>query len=291
MKILNIFLLIVLFANCTRTYEEKTDLSDKEIKQQQMINLLEKAAWEKNISLIMELLENGLDPNTILYNGYSLLFWSGKNSEDELVKYLINKGADVNYVTPDGGRIFDIGLSRLSDETIFFLMDHGVDLSLTEHTGENYFWYALLHRRVEVMRRMLDYDILVSGIINRKQLGVEFIYYWTEGIEEIIEGLTTKGYKIEETRGVLQQAIRAANYDAVKLLLEHGVSPVEEYYDALDLESINGTPLELAKKNLDLMYSNIKKSSNDITEESSQIINAEKIINLLEEKTRDENSK
>jgi len=276
--------------NCVKPPVEEPQVTEKPqvVDRSQNNKELQTAIKNEKYDKALELIDKGLSPNTFFENGDTPLIWAIENrsvfsmekfsrdQEIELGKFieaLIKKGADVNLLSLDGYAPLNMALSRHFDEIAILIIDQGVDWNFTDKNKFNYFESALFYKRINVLRYILKFDEAIKSTINRDALSIYFIYYWFDGVEEIIDVLMSHGFKLDTSKPLLQTALFDNNYGAVKWLLEHGITE----NDATD-------PLFASSTILDIAFSGrrgIRRTEN--TEESYEkgLKNSDKIINLV----------
>jgi ankyrin repeat protein len=237
---------------------------------------LQTAIQNSDYNKIVKLLDAGVNPNTILKAGDTLLTWAVKHKAQKLIEVLLKRGADVNMPSLSGYTPLNLAFPRLTDETILLIINQGVNWRYLDAKKYTYFENAMIHNRINVLRHMLRYEELVQSVINKDVLSMEFIYYWCDGMEDIIERLISCGYRLRTDYQLLHAAVFENKYNAVKWLLDYGFSPT-------DKKDSDETPLEAALSRQHGLRI-LEGTEEDLKE-------SERIIELLEERILQETKK
>jgi hypothetical protein len=270
------------------TYLKKGVLKDTKYMRD---NPLAVAVSRGDIQAITLLLQYGAGPNFILDTGESLLQWAIKRENMLLVKFLIQKGADINYIDPNGHSVFSNAITFLPDEDLVFFIQNGVNLMervIINGRPYSFFYYLIFKKQLKTANVLLANEEVVNDLLNDETLIVHLLWYWTKGSKEVADMLISKGYQLSRDLPLLQEAI--PSYEAVKWLLDQGISPSKEYQNPIGLDThADGTPLEIA--NSVLVNLSYPRGDNEIDDEDRRKIKmTKKIIELLEERIALENN-
>jgi ankyrin repeat protein len=248
-------LLFVLFfiVNCSKAFSDN----------------LESAIERKEYDMVISLINKGLNPNTILRNGDTLLMRAIKDDAAEVIEVLIKNNVDMNLISLSGNHPLNTALFISADDIVFLIINQNIDWSYVDKKGFTFFENALLHRRINVLRYMLGYDEAVNSVIHKKGLSVKFMDYWCDGMGDIVDYFISRGFVLEINYQLISSAIFKNKYDAVKWLFDHGVSP----YDTNDPDE---TALDLAMDRRHGLHV-LEGTEEDVRE-------SERIIQLIKER-------
>jgi ankyrin repeat protein len=234
---ISLLLFLLPFLPGCRATEEKSKQTVIQSEDKETISVpdrndeLQTAIKDKDVAAIIKLLEDGLNPDTILENkdGDTLLTWAIRNKISELVTVLIDKKADVNLASVPGSTPLKVALYIAPDDIVFLLIEQGIDWSYIDKDNFTHFERAIYYRRINVLWYMMKIDEAVESVIHKEGLSVEFLFYWSDGIGEIIDELIiVHGFILETNRRLMYWAIYENKYDAVKWLIDHGIDYTTE---------------------------------------------------------------
>lgn len=94
-----------------------------------------KAAYEGNLNIVKDLIENGADINYIDEYCGTALHGAANNRNLEMVKYLIEKGADLNLVGLNQDTVLHDAVIHAHPEIAKYLIKHGANLDIANDQG------------------------------------------------------------------------------------------------------------------------------------------------------------
>lgn len=106
-------------------------------------NQLIEAVRRDDVSTAKRLLEEGVDPNTKLSTGLSMLMLACMDGHLEMAKLFLEKGADINYVESDGGTAFFMAVTFGHEEIVQLLLEKDVDINRADFRGQTAIFHAV----------------------------------------------------------------------------------------------------------------------------------------------------
>jgi len=110
----------------------------------------------KQYQTVMHFLENGLDPNEVFENRYTLLLPSSCCGDDKLVKLLIKHGADVNFVSSLGATALILASGHGSFGLVELLLKNGADKNIKDANGKTALNHAKENGFEDIVRILSD---------------------------------------------------------------------------------------------------------------------------------------
>ncbi|WP_373000338.1 ankyrin repeat domain-containing protein [Sulfurimonas sp.] len=101
---------------------------------------------------VMHFLENGLDPNEIFENRYTLLLPSTCCGDFKLVKLLIEYGANVNFVSSNGVTALHLASEHGSTELAQLLVKSGADINIKNPQGKTALDFAKESKSEDIVK-------------------------------------------------------------------------------------------------------------------------------------------
>ena len=118
------------------------------------------AAKEGNITLIKELLHQGIPPDTPDWAGWTSLHWAALLLKNDVIKILLKAGANIEKIGK-GGKNSGTPLMMASkkyngNKTVKILLMYGADINGTDQYGRTALIIASRYGRVEIVKTLLN---------------------------------------------------------------------------------------------------------------------------------------
>jgi len=184
------------------------------------VSSLYNAFDEENVSAIVELLKSGGNS----YNGQPLIIMATLREWDEGVIALFDNGADPYCKSKEENLFFNLAIHKLQENTLIFLIDNGFDvMEFSEDEIVKFFKSAIFVKKAKLQRRMLDFYGFTKVILPHKEISIDFMRYWTEGTDEVLDELVKRGFVLPDDSSLYFYAINEnCSYKAVEWLISHG---------------------------------------------------------------------
>ena len=193
------------------------------------IELAEYLLSQKNGKYLILLLENGYNSNLKINDTESLLFWVILNDHYELIEPLIHYGADINFIKPITKiPVFDLAIRLVPESYQKYFITERLDTTVINHKGITYFEESIIMGSYETAKLLINTNNVIEEV-NGKYFWVNVIRYWKEGSVDFAESIITKGYNLDTSLPLYQEAIKDLNIEAVKWLISKNISPYNEY--------------------------------------------------------------
>lgn len=196
---------------------------------------LSEAVDSRDLSRVLELVENDVDLNQPLVSGLTPLMRAANRDYAEIAEALIEGGADVHGSGMDGLAPVHVAARANSVETLNLLLEAGSDPAVRSRSGMNALDHAAHAGAVEALQ-------LLAG---RGGLDID------EPSEVITQG---HGYPRDEGPTPLAIAVRAGEVEATEALLTEGADvnqPSEAGHTPLLVAVLSGQSVEMVEILLD----------------------------------------
>lgn len=220
---------------------------------------LSTAIYNGNIEMIKLLLDNKMDPNTLVddYYGTTLLMWALGNYELDLAKLIIKKGGDVNATNASGNSTLSYANST---EAIMFLLNNGLNSNATDSEGNTALMKGIVAEDYSLIQLALEkganFDIENNYGMNALEIAVNKPN--TEMVNLLVSNGLNPNISITSydsyTRPLIIWAFEFNDYRLVQNLIEKGAQLEGTDYSAVDYA--------LANNQIDLLKIMIEKGIN-----------------------------
>lgn len=194
---------------------------------------------QRNVELVVKLLEYQVDPNLTNDSGLTALYMATKSEHHEIARCLLGNGAN-------GLTALKLAIDQVDMGVILQLLEYGVDVNQIDEDGLTALTFAVERNSEEIVRILLERGAdglsALTWAISRKDIsfverllsfGVEF----DQGNEA---GMTALGF-----------AMKCGFHDAINLLLEKGASEKKVLSWAVKLD-YHAIAAELLDKGTDI---------------------------------------
>lgn len=181
------------------------------------------AIKEKNVPKLISLLDGGLDPNAVDYEGTPLLHYALFSRSFEATEVLLKHGANADYVNPGGYTALSyVGASSIvsgSDQ----LFDLVLGFSKNAATDEKAFWNSLLDGDVSRIKKLVERGSRLHIIQSEGVLRTAIDKRNSKALKALIElGSDVNAVDPYLKRSPLMLAASVGAIDMVKILVEAG---------------------------------------------------------------------
>lgn len=107
---------------------------------------------------ILYYLKNGLNPDEVFENRYTLLLPSSCCGDEKLVKSLIEHGSNVNFKSSLGKTALILASTHGFKEIVLLLVENGADIKEKDFDGHNALFYAKQNKHQEVINILKKKD-------------------------------------------------------------------------------------------------------------------------------------
>ena len=204
----------------------ETAVFDVETRNKENISLLQIAADNGHLSIIMILLNKGADVNA-QGGGYgNALQAASFNGHEKIVQFLLNKGADVNAQGGEFGNALQAASWNDHEEVVQLLLNKGADVNAQGGEFGNALQAASWNDHEKVVQLLLNKraDVNAQG----GEYGNALQAASWNGNEEVMQLLLNKGADVNAQGGEFGNALQAASWndheEVVQLLLNKGAN-------------------------------------------------------------------
>ncbi|XP_031340471.1 uncharacterized protein LOC116168669 [Photinus pyralis] len=152
--------------------------------------ILHCAAYKGNESIVIQLLEYGLDVNTSDTDGKTPLHWASQKGHLKVVRCLALKGADLNAVDNFGRTPLYVAVDSNKEKLVKFLLDNGVSTSQKDTYGRTALYQAIAKNYEPIVALLLDRKSDVDAKDN-ENLSIMHWAAWS-GHENIVKLLLSR---------------------------------------------------------------------------------------------------
>ena len=123
------------------------------------------ASWRGHESIVVSLLQQGVDVNAVNDRGETALIHASENGYESLVRVLLKHGADVNTVDKGGWTALLFASSYGHKGVVRVLLEHGANVNAVDKDGRSALMRASLRGGHEnIVRVLLEYGADVNAV-------------------------------------------------------------------------------------------------------------------------------
>ncbi len=221
--------------------------SQKDINIDELNKKLLDAAYMGNNDSVLQLLEEGADPNTSMWNGITPLMFAADNGFLKTAKVLILNGADVNKKPENQVSALVSAAFNNNMDIVELLIRHEADINDTDSYGVSSLIYAAAFNYLSLCDMLLYYEINIE--IQDKEETNAVMAATVVGNYDIVKLLLDNGAQVNitdyEGNTALMMAAQNGDTSLINLLLNHHAEPdhANKYgLSALHVAIKNGHP-------------------------------------------------
>ncbi|KAI8906796.1 ankyrin repeat-containing domain protein [Gorgonomyces haynaldii] len=199
----------------------------------EQIDLEEKSiflgAQKGNLKMVMDLVEQGTDPNSLDHQNASSLHWAAINNHISVAQYLIDKGAQVDII---GGDLKATPLHWAARtghiQMVTFLIQKGANPKLYDGQGYNALHLAAHAGQTFMIVYLIAIGMPVDTLDSMKRTPLMWSAYQGNSISGMVELLKSGAdLDLADETGytALHWAVISQHYEYAELLLKHGANP------------------------------------------------------------------
>lgn len=136
-------------------------LECKEIDLHELISLIDDNGlcsnfFKRNTKIIKHIINNCIDINIVIMEGWRLIHYITYFSKPDLIKYIVKKGADLEVVTNCGSKPIHFVVDKSTDKIINLFIKKGVDINAITRSGMTPLHIACKQNTIESIKLLID---------------------------------------------------------------------------------------------------------------------------------------
>ncbi|KAF2899306.1 hypothetical protein ILUMI_06870 [Ignelater luminosus] len=223
--------------------QQEQNVGEPQLTMEQKLNNLFYAIMNGNVEQVTSSLENGLDINVVVRDGWSAILLAASIGNSDIVRELINRGADVNshkdrYTALMAACNCPESTSPASKclDIVTQLIEHGAAIDATTRTRKTAFMFAASNGSIEIISKLLSCTNNRTNILNAEDnQGWDAMHYNKPQVVKLLleEGLNPNKMDVRGTTPI-NYAIMGEHADIIEMFaIEEDTSTTiqDTYYE------------------------------------------------------------